>query len=169
MKAKSITGILLLSFAVFSLIILVKNELFSNTEESVNQMTETESASGESGFQTGGSEVEDKIIVYYFHGDFRCPTCEALEVYADEAITSGFQEELNSGILDWQRVNYDKVWNEHFWDDYNLEFQSLILVEVRDGEEKGYKNLKEIWELVSDKPVYVEFVQQEVGQALKGL
>ena len=40
-----------------------------------------------------------KVIAYYFHGSFRCPTCRNLEGYAKEAIENNFKKELAKGNL----------------------------------------------------------------------
>jgi len=110
-----------------------------------------------------------KVIVYYFHGSFRCPTCRNLEQYAKDAIENNFKKELARGALVSKTVNVEEKGNEHFVDDYQLYTKSLVLSLVEDGKEIKYKNLDKIWEYVRDKTKYMDYVKDEVGNFLKGL
>lgn len=103
-----------------------------------------------------------KIIVYYFHGTRRCPTCKKLEAYSQEAVQTGFADELKSGTIEWQVVNIEESPNEHFEKDYQLYTKSVILSRVENGKETAWKNLDKIWELVGDKEAFVKYVQDEV-------
>ena len=73
-----------------------------------------------------------KIIVYYFHESFRCPTCRNLEQYAKETIENNFKKELAKGNLLFKTVNVEEKENEHFVKDYQLYTKSLILSLVKD-------------------------------------
>jgi len=110
-----------------------------------------------------------KVIVYYFHGSFRCPTCRNLEQYAKEAIENNFSEELTKGNLIFKAVNVEEKGNEHFAVDYRLYTKSLVLSLVKDGKEVKYKNLDKIWEYVRNKTKYTDYVKSEVSSFLKGL
>ena len=101
------------------------------------------------------------MIVYYFHGNFRCDTCRKFEAYTDEAIKAAFSFELKSGALDWRIVNIEEPDNEHFVKNYSLTTRQLILSCVADGKEKRWKDLDRIWELVKDKQAYTNYVIEE--------
>ena len=109
------------------------------------------------------------MIVYYFHGTVRCPTCNTLEEYSKEAVETFFSDDLESGRIVWQVVDYDEPWNEHFMTDYDLSFQSLVLVEIKDGKEVSYKNLEKIWDLVGDKTLYFEYVKTSIDSAMTAI
>ena len=109
----------------------------------------------------GPSVVADKVIVTYFHGNRRCPTCRKLEAYSQEAIANGFADKIEKGSLEWRVVNFEDEGNEHFVKDYQLFSQSLILSRTKDGKETGWKNLDKIWELVGDKDKFLAYVQTE--------
>jgi hypothetical protein len=101
-----------------------------------------------------------KTVVYYFHGTSRCQTCRAIEAYADEAVKAAFAAELRSGELQWKPTNVDEAANQHFIQDYQLFTRSLV---VTDGSTpKRFKNLSKVWQLVSDKPAFLKYVQDEV-------
>lgn len=103
-----------------------------------------------------------RLIAYYFHGSFRCPTCRNLEKYAKEAIHNNFKDELDKGIFVFKAVNVEEKGNEHFVNDYQLYSKSLVLSLVKNGEEMKYKNLTKIWEYVRNKEKYVNYVKSEI-------
>ena len=111
--------------------------------------------------------AESKIIAYYFHGSFRCPTCRKLERYSKEAIEGNFKDEIAKGILEFKAVNVEEKGNKHFVDDYRLYTKQLVISEVEDGKETRYKNLEKIWEYVRNKEKFFDYVINEIQAYLK--
>ena len=105
----------------------------------------------------------DYVIVYYFYGNKRCNTCRTIEAYAKEAVETGFTDLVGKGDIVWQAVNTEQDGNEHFVDDYELAYKTVVLVEVRDGEETKWEQLNKVWELVDNKQSFVEYVQQSTA------
>ncbi len=108
-----------------------------------------------------------KVIVYYFHGSFRCYTCTNMEKYSREAVETNFKKELASGKLEFKAVNVEERDNEHFVDDYKLYTKSLILSMVKDGKEVKSKNLDKIWQLARNKKKFISYVTSEVTAFMK--
>jgi len=108
-----------------------------------------------------------KVIAYYFHGTFRCPTCTNMEKYSKEAIEVNFKDALASGDLEFKAVNVEDRGNEHFVNDYQLYTKSLILSFVKDGKEVRHKNLDKIWELARDKQKFITYVTKEINGFMK--
>jgi hypothetical protein len=104
-----------------------------------------------------------KVIAYYFHGNVRCSTCRTLEAYSEEAIQSGFPEALKQEILEWKVVNVEEPDNRHFIKDYQLYTKSLVIVKMEGDKQVEWKNLDRIWELVRDKPAFLQYVQTEIS------
>lgn len=107
------------------------------------------------------------IIVYYFHGHIRCPTCHKLEQYSKEAVEANFKDEIAYGRIEFKVVNVEEKGNEYFLNDYQLYTKSLVLSLVKDGKEVKSKNLEKIWEYVGDKQRFVGYVKEEVSNFLK--
>ncbi len=107
-------------------------------------------------------DVEPGVIVYFFYNDIRCDVCLKLEVYAVEALKTHFSEELDSGAIQWQMLSMDDPENEHFLIDFELYSKSVVLVELEDGERVRFKNLEDIWDLVYDKPAYMQYIRTNV-------
>lgn len=108
-----------------------------------------------------------KVVAYYFHGNYRCPTCHKLEQYSREAIESNFKNELALGKLAFVAVNIDEKGNEHYGNDYQLYTKSLILSLVKDGKEIKWKNMDKIWEYVGNKERFIDYVKSGVTDFLK--
>lgn len=85
-----------------------------------------------------------KVIAYYFHGTFRCPTCYNMEKYSKETIETNFKDALSSGKLEFKVVNVEEKGNEHYVNGYKLYTKSLILSLLKDGKEIRYKNLENL-------------------------
>jgi hypothetical protein len=113
------------------------------------------------------SDARNGIIVYYFHGSWRCNTCRTIEAYAKEAVEGKYGEQLRSGRLEWKVVNTDEPENEHFVEDFGLVSSSLVVVERHDDRTIRHTVLQDAWTLVRDKPRFIEYVQRSVGEYLK--
>ena len=118
-------------------------------------------------YAADGQTPSVKVIAYYFHGTFRCPTCHKLEQYSKEAIENNFKDELTSGKLKFEVVNVEDKGNEHYANDYKLYTKSLILSLVKDGKQIKWSNLDKIWEYVGNKQRFIDYVKSGVAELLK--
>ena len=107
-----------------------------------------------------------KVVAYYFHTNTRCDTCIKIEAYSHEAIEEGFKTELKNGTLELRVVNYEEPANRHYIKDYKLVSKSLILVNLVDGKQTDWTNLKLVWTLVKSKEAFLNYVRGEVKDYL---
>lgn len=154
MKAKGIIRIALLLFVAVSVAYLIVGE-FRKSAAVTSQRA-----------LAPGTETA-KVVAYYFYGDFRCASCRKLESASQEAVTSGFAEQLKSGQLQWRSINVEKRENEHFASDYRLFSRALVLVKFKDGKQVHYKVLMKAWELLNDEEALKKYVQSEVQAYLQ--
>jgi hypothetical protein len=105
---------------------------------------------------------KDKVIVYYLHRTARCPSCEKIEKLSGETIKEKFAAELKSGAMEWQSLNLDEPGNAHFENDYKLQWQSVVLSEIKDGKETRWKNLDKVWDLLDDDGAFKKYIEDEV-------
>lgn len=164
MKAKTIITTALLLFVLGSAVYLVVEEVGS---ESPSPPSGADSPAVAGPNEPSPAAKASKVVLYYFHGTVRCPTCRKFESFSNEALQEAFAEALNDGRLEWRVVNVDEPGNEHFVSDYQLYTRALVLVKIRDGKQAAWKNLERIWELVRDKRAFVTYVQNEVGSYLE--
>ncbi len=91
-----------------------------------------------------------------------------IESFSREAVETGFGEELKNGKVAWRLVNLDEPANKHYIDDYQLYAKSVIVSDVRGGEEVRWKNLTKVWQLTGDKGLFMKYIQDEVRAYLAG-
>ena len=144
MNIKTTCTIALLMFVAASIVVLVVKSL----RQGIHAVT--------------ADDQRDRLIVYNFHGKVRCPACRNIAVYAHEAVAKGFPTEVGDGRIEWKVVDFEKPENQRFVKDFELVAPSVVLVEMRGGVRKRWKNLPEVWELFDDKPTFVAFIQKEV-------
>ena len=119
--------------------------------------------------ETGAAEKDAKIpserakvIVYYFHGTYRCVSCTKIEKWSYEAIKDSFPKALKEGRLLWKPINVEKPENRHFVNEYSLFTKSLIITEVQGEKQTKWKNLDKVWRLLRDQEKFSAYVTQEV-------
>jgi len=112
--------------------------------------------------------IEDGVVVYYLHSNFRCDTCRTIEAYAKEAVETGFTDELQDGRIHWQVVNYESPGNEHFATDYEVVAPNVVLVKFKDGKQVDWKGLPEVWEYTGDRVAFLSFVQTSLRDFIEG-
>ena len=108
-----------------------------------------------------------KVIVYYFHGTYRCPSCTTIEKWSYEAIKESFPEALKEERLLWKPVNVDKPENKHFIKEYSLFTKSLIITEVKDEKQTKWENLDKVWRLLKDQEKFFAYVTQKVSNYME--
>ena len=106
--------------------------------------------------------VDPVWAVYFFYNDIYCETCERLEGYALEAVQEHFQDDLDSGVLQWRSMDMTLPEYEHYAEDFELYSKSVVLVELDGAEEVRWENLEGIWDLVHDKPVYKTYIESSL-------
>jgi len=109
------------------------------------------------------------LVVYYFHGDFRCPSCIKIEQYTKESVEENFKAKIQSGQIVFGAINVDKKENAHYIQDYQLYTKSVIVSMVKNGKQVKWKNLPRVWELLSNKAGFLSYIKKEIEQYLKEL
>ncbi len=112
--------------------------------------------------QKPGETKDHSVIVYYFHGTFRCGTCKRIEKLTKEAVTESFANEIRSGLLEMKVINVDEAENKHFVKDYRLFTKSVVVSDIVGGKETQWKNLQKVWELVHNEAAFKKYIQNEI-------
>jgi hypothetical protein len=108
-----------------------------------------------------------KVIAYYFHGTFRCTTCQNIEKYSKEAIEHYFPNELKNGKIEFKPLNVEETENRHYIQDYQLFSRALVISLVKQDKEVTWKNLSDVWKHVRNKDKFFQYVKDEVDIFLK--
>jgi len=105
---------------------------------------------------------KDRVVVMYFHRTQRCPTCQKMGSYTEEAIKTGFAKQLKDRTVELHFINFEDEKNAAFAKAYKVTGPALIEARVADGKVAEFKNLADIWKHAGDKTVFVKYVQDEV-------
>lgn len=111
--------------------------------------------------------AKTKIIAYYFHGSYRCPSCQTIEEWSHEAIKNSFQDELKNGRLVWKPLNIGEAQNRHFVKDYSLYTKSLVISEMNGEKEIRWKNLDKVWQLLKNQEKFFSYVESEIKKYME--
>jgi hypothetical protein len=151
MNSKGLAKAILLLFVGISVVVLLAQEF--NKPEGPPLAAEANAVTTK-----GGS----RIVLYYFHTTYRCPSCRQLEALAQSAIQHGFRRELDDGRLLWLPVNLEDGGNSRYIREYQLFTRSLVLVRIRNGRQVEWKNLINARVLLNDEAAFRSYVQDEV-------
>ena len=122
------------------------------------------------GFAQGAEkQPADSVVVYYFHGNFRCENCHNMERWTKELVDTAFKDQAAAGKLIFRMLNTDEKENRHYLDDYKLYTKSVVLSLVRGGKEARYDNLAKVWDYLRSKRKFQEYVGREIEKYLKEL
>lgn len=71
------------------------------------------------------SVQESKVMVYYFHGEQRCPTCIAVGDVSSETVKTEFADNKDVSFME---VDYSTEDGEKIGDKYEIASSSLLIV-----------------------------------------
>lgn len=112
------------------------------------------------------TELRDGLMVYYFHGKQRCPSCRAIESQAYEVLEKDFAEPLAEGKIVWEVVNYEKPSAAALAKAFDVKMAVVVLAKMNQGRIERWKRLDEVWGLYDDPPAFAKFVRDEVAAML---
>ena len=151
---KRIGTVVLLLFVATSVVFLV-------VKESRNDPSPAESQAAANTPAALAPGTEHVVAVYYFHGDFRCKKCLAMEAYTRDAVQKMLADQIGAGTVQWRVANFDQKENEHFVQDYALTASAVVVVEMEGSKARRWKNLDKIWDLVGDEASFKKYIVAE--------
>ncbi|MEN6458256.1 MAG: nitrophenyl compound nitroreductase subunit ArsF family protein [Thermoguttaceae bacterium] len=110
--------------------------------------------------------ISDGLIVYYFHGNIRCPTCQSIESQSHEAVKKYFAPQLASGKIVWKILNYEQPMAKPLATKFDIQMPVVVLAQIKDGQVKDWKRLDEVWAIEGDKPAFAKFVRSQIQRML---
>lgn len=170
MTLKEATANSLLMFVAATCVVLIVKAV-SPVPQMPPAIASANRESGTLGAASSGTPtlaMQDGYKVYYLHGNFRCTTCRTIEANAKEAVETGFGEELQSGRVEWQVINYDAPGNERYALDYEVVAPTVVVAKYEGGKQLAWKGLPGVWEYVGDTSAFIEYVQTELRNFMAG-
>ncbi len=111
----------------------------------------------------------DGVVVYYFHGNKRCMTCNKMEALAAEVIYDEFGEHLRGGTVVFRSVNIETDATRHFVTDFAMTNRCVVMSLRRDGQQVDYHRLDGVWEKISDDAAYTAYIAENLTASLAQL
>jgi hypothetical protein len=112
-------------------------------------------------------QLDTHLVVYYFLTNQRCRSCIYLENTTKASLEQNFSDELKNGNIIFKAVNIDEPQNKHFIDEYGLYTKSVIVSSMEKGEQKKWKNLDKIWDLIGQDEVFKAYIANEIKAFIK--
>lgn len=113
-----------------------------------------------------GQLVANGVVALYFHGHYRCDTCDRIERFTRDAIDENFAGEMGRRELAWRSVNTDILANAHFTEEFHLVTRTVIIAKTQDGFIREWKKLDRVWDLVGDEAAFKAYVAGEISAYL---
>ncbi len=175
MELKNALAVCLISLFSATLVLLVArsldNQAASRLEPQLVRIAEElESLRKQGGVLGGGqaTSVTDGVVMYYFHGNVRCPTCRAIESQSHAVLEKEFAGLLKQGKIDWKVVNFEADANADLRDRFGVQVSIVVLARFERGEIVDWKRLDQVWALWDDEPAFAAFIQDEIEAMLQG-
>ena len=111
--------------------------------------------------------LPNRVLVIYFHRTQRCPTCLKMGGYAEEAVKKGFAKQVQEGSVAFRFVDFQDKKNAALSKGYKITGPALVVVSIKDNKVKTYKDLKDIWTKVREKPNFIKYVRENVETSMK--
>jgi hypothetical protein len=177
MELKNALAVCLISFFSATLVLLIARALdiqaAARLEPQLSRIVqELEALRLQGGVVTAGaagqtnSTLSDGLMVYYFHGSVRCPTCEAIESQSKAVVQTDFAAEMASGDLQWQVLDYEQPANAPLAEEFEIQAPIVVLARLQDGRVTDWKRLDEVWGLVGDEADFAAFLREQIRAML---
>lgn len=110
--------------------------------------------------------VEDGLVVYYFHSNTSCPTCQAIESQSHETVQADFKARLDRGEVIWKILNYEQPAASALAKKFEIQMPVVVLAKMKAGQIQDWKRLDKVWGLVGDKPAFSAHLRKEINKML---
>jgi len=109
-----------------------------------------------------------KVKVYYFHPNERCPIDQSIEANARTVIQSFFQKEIKSGTLVFKVINTDEKENASMITKFDINAQALYIVKLDKGKDIQKDITRFAFDYGKSNPgKFKAGLKDEIEQALK--
>lgn len=104
----------------------------------------------------------DRIVVTYFTGDVRCPSCHQIENMTRQTVETRYADALAAGDIEFRMINVDREANRHYIRDYKLVSKTVIVSKIENGEEVDWENLQDVWRLFGNREDFEAYLSAAI-------
>jgi hypothetical protein len=181
MELKNAAAVCLISLVSASLVVLIAraldNQAAGRLEPQLARIADDLHALRKQGVSLGKDNIapsednqaatlENGLIVYYFHGNQRCPTCQSIESQAHDLVQSDFGPQQGRGELLWKILNFEQPAGAALGKKFEVQMPVVVLARMKDGNIEKWVRLDQVWAMVGDKPAFKKYVRGEIERML---
>jgi hypothetical protein len=107
------------------------------------------------------------VLVYAAHMTFRCPECTQIEWLTRELLQQEFAQELESGKLVLQVVDYMR--DAAFARRYNISSSTVVVTRMDGTGEASFQRLDEVWTKVHNREDFFAYVRTAIQTSLDAI
>ena len=85
---------------------------------------------------TASNIQQAKVLIYFFHGTHRCTGCINAEKATITVLNELYKDQQDMGIIKFQSVNIEEDQNKALAEKYQVAWNMLLLVPVKDEKNK---------------------------------
>jgi hypothetical protein len=109
----------------------------------------------------------EKVEVYHFHGSTQCASCIAVGNLAEKTVNENFRNDLDSGRLVFEHVNYDLPENADLATRYEVTGSSLWIGVYDAAGFHKQQNLA-VWYMIDNESGYTQYLSDLLTRRLNG-
>ena len=177
MELKNAVAVCLISLFSATLVVLIARSMDSQAASRLEPqlariVEELEAIRSSGGIVTSpaatakNQSLREGLVVYYFHSNTRCPTCQAIESQSHETVQADFASQLVSGEVAWEVLNYEEPAASELATKFEIQMPVVVLARMNEGQIEEWNRLDQVWGLVGDKPAFAEYIRAEIIQML---
>ena len=107
----------------------------------------------------------NKVQVFLFHATRRCSTCIAIGRFTGEAVNERFQNELESGQVEFREINIDLPENKELAQKFQAGGSALYFNATKDGTDHIEQDIK-VWSLVGSTAQFKDYIENRINNLL---
>jgi hypothetical protein len=111
---------------------------------------------------TAAGGPADRVVVTYFHGTRRCPTCLGIQQTINETVEGRFAAEIAAGELEFREIDYDLDEHRHFAEEFQLSFSTMIVALASGDRTLKWENCDKVWEHAHDHTALGTYVEERI-------
>ena len=157
MRSKRVVAAVLLAFVAVSIVILIAREMRGRSRTATKPADRAATAPG-----------GRRVIVYYFHRNVRCETCNKIEAWTGQVVRESFANALGEGLVEWKVLNFQAPGNQQYQKQFKLHTPSVIVADTLDGKTTRWQDLPDVWTLLDDRAAFDSYIRDGINQYLQG-
>ncbi|MGZ0654709.1 nitrophenyl compound nitroreductase subunit ArsF family protein [Coraliomargarita sp. W4R53] len=111
--------------------------------------------------------VSERVTVTYFTSDVRCVSCKKIEALTRETLQERFADAMTSGALVFETHNIDRPENQHFVEDYQLSFKTVVIAKASATQDTiRWQRMDDVWSYLNQPETFKDYLDAGIREIL---